>query len=439
MESSVGIPGFSIVYFSCLLGALGSFGSAQESESYLMEGNTEAMIGSLSNVRLVFGPLITDGRLDYQLDLLSRGRLAMKPRPSSADLDILRAASLVMHNIILGDWEAPVPVMDRFHSPSDRLHNYLSLLYKTVQAVVISSQKDKKTINMVRLHLSQMRYLFEIPNADADNELEISLKTLHEGACCNVEGTWPHLAACNILTMISDLLNADETDRIDILRNGELYKWARSPSNEFGFSMHGRADYCKITSWNRWREFFPMTEADCRKAPSHAFVSILFKAGLAAWLAPGSDFSSTPSRSAEHLLFLTAPLNPDNDHLVYPDWAHTHCCMEETFTILDVLRSLAECVDFSATASTSMQDPHRVTELSRIASTRTQPDRPPEELQIYSHTSDTASYPRHELRDVIVGCSTAMREASPGAASAPSDTSRLNVHHAGEANIMEIR
>lgn len=155
------------------------------------------------------------------------------------------------------------------------------------------------------------------------------LVPLHDSGCCRLRyGPRSHAAACNALTMISHLLDASDADRAYVL-NGDLLE--RFFSLQRGFPLMD------------WQFYLTMRrKADRHLPPSEEFMSVLRRAGLRAWLNPNNDFSTGPP-DEPHLQFITRTFEVGKGFAA------------RTFTVLDVLRRLAEHVDFANLAIMSTQ------------------------------------------------------------------------------------
>ena len=138
-------------------------------------------------------------------------------------------------------------------------------------------------------------------------------------------GPRSHQAACNALTMLSHLLDTSDADRAYIL-NDELLE--RFFLLQRGFPLVD------------WQFYLAMRRKADRQLPlSKEFVSVLRRAGLRAWLDPSSDFRTGPSGDPR-LEFLTRTFEVGTGFTA------------RTFTLLNVLKGLAQHVDF-----TKYQDP----------------------------------------------------------------------------------
>ncbi|VDB90283.1 unnamed protein product [Peniophora sp. CBMAI 1063] len=199
------------------------------------------------------------------------------------------------------------------------------------------SQQGQYPINFTDLHRSTLLLMLNSwqynrvdaswrnpTSADWQHDASSCLVPLHDSQCCRMRyGPRSHVAACNALTMISHILDASDADRTYVLNGDLLERFFRL---QRGFPLVD------------WQFYLPMRRKADRNLPaSEEFISVIRKAGLQAWLNPGSDLSTGPPDDP-HLRFLTRTFEVGNGFTA------------RSFTLLDVIRSLAHHVDLTKSA-----------------------------------------------------------------------------------------
>ncbi|VDC07484.1 unnamed protein product [Peniophora sp. CBMAI 1063] len=144
------------------------------------------------------------------------------------------------------------------------------------------------------------------------------LVPLHDASCCQDLRDMQHLPACNMLTMIVHMFHAGQQDRAAVLNDHTLLRFSHLlPQDESVFH-----------SWEKTHLSFGP-----KLSPSRRFRSLLRDAGLpAGWLQNGANHNDAPPLSR----FLTETFKYKGES-----------GKEETVTILEILKSLADRVDLT--------------------------------------------------------------------------------------------